>query len=352
MGPPTSLGMAAFLPLALAAGYYVTSYIMSPRYDQCLSSSLTSIISDFAGDRMIYSFALMGGIWLAQTAYKLYKQSVQPMVYFISTPPRDISALGKWVVLSDVIGNTTGEAFARHAAEAGSNLILLGRKSRKLDQFALDLDKLGYLGGARTKIETVSWYRNENGTDIDDAAFWAQVDEKVASATADDGLGLLVHCCSSDTKQSSWKGPPEGYSRRLIGAVLPQMAFRNQGAIVCVSTTDAYVDGDIYPDRNDLLDCAPACAAYTQQLIQSLHGKYRPLGIDCLSVFLCASWSDPQTCLPKGTFARLVLRYLRPSAETIVEASLKALGRQAELTPSESLFAQSCRYSMGYEEKI
>ena len=281
------------------------------------------------------------------------------MVDFISTPPRDIRAMGRWVVLSNVIGNPSGEAFARHAAEAGCDLILLGGRSKKIDQFALDLDKLGYLGGARTRIKIIGWNKkgNENENEIDSkdsGAFWNRVEEEVASATTDGGLALVVHCCSSSSKSSRPVIPSEGYSRRLIGTALPQMAFRNQGAIVCISTTKVYADvDDTYPDRNDLLDCSPACAAYTRQLIHSLHKKYRPLGIDCLAASLCASWDDPLPCPPKSTFARMALRFLGPpSAQTIVEASLKALGRQPELTPSESLFAQACRYSLQYEEKI
>ena len=278
------------------------------------------------------------------------------MVNFISTPPRDIRVMGRWVVLSNFIGNTSGEAFARHAAEAGCDLILLGRKgtSRKLDQFALDLDKLGYLGGARTRIKTIAWNDNENENDSKDSgAFWTRVEEEVASATTDGGLALVVHCCSSSNKSSRPIMPSEGYSRRLIGTVLPQLAFRNQGAIVCISTTEVYTDVETYPDRNDLLDCGPACAAYTRQLIHSLHGKYRSLGIDCLAVSLCASWNDPLSCPPKSIFSRMILRFLGPpSAQTIVEACLKALGRQPELTPSESLFAQACRYSLQYEEKL
>ena len=291
-----------------------------------------------------------------QYARGLYVRSIKPMVDFISTPPRDIRVMGRWVLLSNVIGNPSGEAFARHAAEAGCDLILLGRRSKKLDQFALDLDKLGYLGGARTRIKTIAWNEYENEIDSKDSgAFWNRVEEEVASATTDDGLALVVHCCSSSSKSSRPVMPSEGYSRRLIGTALPQMAFRNQGAIVCISTTEVYADVsvDTYPDRNDLLDCSPACAAYTRQLIHSLHGKYRPLGIDCLAVSLCASWNDPLSCPPKSTFARMALRFLGPpSAQTIVEACLKALGRQPELTPSESLFAQACRYSLQYEEKI
>jgi hypothetical protein len=269
----------------------------------------------------------------------------------MSTPPRDIRTRGRWVVLSNCTGNP-GKAFARHAAEEGCDLILLGRKSRTLDQFALDLDKLGYLSGARTKIKTVAWDGDDNN-DKGHGIFWAQVEEQVASATADGGVALIVHCCSPDNKASRPSFPSEGYSRRLIGTILPQMAFRNQGAIISVTTTEAYANVETYPDRNDLLDCAPACAAYTRQLIQSLHGKYRPLGIDCLSVCNCVSWSDPLSCPPNSSVARMALRLLGPpSAETIVEASLKALGRQPELTPSETLFAQACRYSLEYEEKI
>lgn len=291
-------------------------------------------------------------ICVLQFARGLYKQSIKPMVDFISTPPRDIRAMGRWVLLSNIIGNPSGEAFARHAAEEGCDLILLGRKGRKLDQFALDLDKLGYLGGARTRIKTIGWNENENDS-LDSGAFWTRVEEEVASATTDGGLALVVHCCSSSSKPSATNIPSEGYSRRLVGTALPKIVFRNQGAIVCISTTEAYADVDTYPDRNDLLDCSPACAAYTRQLIQSLHGKYHPLGVDCLAVSLCASWNDPLSYPPKSAFARMVLRFLgTPSAETIVEASLKALGRQPELTPSESLFAQACRYSLEYEEKL
>ena len=291
-----------------------------------------------------------------QYARGLYVQSIKPMVDFVSTPPRDIRGMGRWVVLSNVIGNPSGEAFARHAAEAGCDLILLGGRSRKLDQFALDLDKLGYLGGARTRIKTIAWNKKENENENDNkdsGAFWNRVEEEVASARTNGGLALVVHCCSSSSKSSRPIMTSEGYSRRLIGTALPHMAFRNQGAIVCISTTEVYADVETYPDRNDLLDCSPACAAYTRQLIHSLHGKYRPLGIDCLAVSICASWNDPLSCPPKSTFARMALRFLGPpSAQTIVEACLKALGRQPELTPSESLFAQACRYSLQYEEKI
>ena len=282
----------------------------------------------------------------------LYTQSIKPMIDFISTPPRDIRAMGRWVILSNVIGNPSGEAFARHAAEAGCDLILLGRRSRKLDQFALDLDKLGYLGGARTRIKTIAW--NERKDDIkDSSAFWIRVEEEIASATTDGGLALVVHCCSSRSNPSRPIMPSEGYSRRLISTALPKLVFRNQGAIVCISTTEVFADVNTYPDRNDLVDCSQACAAYSRQLIHSLHGKYRPLGIECLAASICVSWNDPLSCPPKSIFARMVLRFLvPPSAQTIVEASLKALGRQPELSPSESLFAQACRYSLQHEEKL
>ena len=251
---------------------------------------------------------------ITRLIYLLYKETFQPIIKFISTPPRHVLSQGKWVVLSNIIGKSTGEAFARHLAEEGCNIIVLGIKSRELDGFVSDLDKLGFASGHRTRIEAVAWNVDADGDgneNDNDSEFWTRVGKLLGNTITDDGLGLVVHCCSNVHSSASSPAAAaarksmnsssslssasadimgtESYSRQLISAALPRMTFRNQGAIICISSDG---DGEPYPDRNDLIDCSPACAAYTRALVQSLYNKYRPLGIDCLSVLQRVSRPD------------------------------------------------------------
>mmetsp|Transcript_24296 Transcript_24296/g.50130 ORF Transcript_24296/g.50130 Transcript_24296/m.50130 type:complete len:364 (+) Transcript_24296:138-1229(+) len=360
------LAIASMLPLIMAVVYMYVLYAGSPSTVFPIHAHVSDLLGLWHNQhRMTVILAQIGALSILRYLYVLYKQTLKPIIKFMSTPPKNISDQGKWVVLSNIVGNPAGEAFARHLAEEGCDIILLGVRGRTLDGFVSDLDKYGYATGNKTVIEAVKW----DSTNNNDGECWSRLAVLLGSAMTDGGLGLVVHCCSnsspsgaassSSSKTKQMHGPSslsanmlgtEEYSRKVIQATLPQMAFRNQGGIVCLSSD---TDGEPYPDRNDLLDCSPARQAYTRKLVTSLYHKYRPLGIDCLSVLEYPYSKEQRPPPAEGVMARLVLTYLGPpSADTVVEASLKALGRQPVLTASECLFAQACRYSEQYEEKI
>lgn len=238
------------------------------------------------------------------------------------------------------MGHPVGEALASHLVRGGCSILLVGEGCVDIGVLAKHLEGLAERVGAGAHVKVL-----ETGEE----SFFDELSRHVGRIACDGGLGLVLHCCSKVTGQRGKSGlgfrsndvDHADFFRRLICITLPQMGFRNQGTIICVTPEPCPSSAGRYPDRNDLVDCSEARIAFVRGLVASdLYARYFPLGIRCLSVL--ERDNDSSTTREEVLETICAALFGHPTPDSTVLALLKALGRTPEIYYRDCLFAHVC----------
>jgi len=171
----------------------------------------------------------------------------------------------KWALIT---GATVGigDAFARHLAAQGYNLVINARS----------LDKLN---------ERAEYLRTTFGVEVEVLAADLAIDcERVESYIASHEIEVLINNAGFGLNQSFLASSIEDEERvldvlvrapmRLMHAVLPQMKKRNSGVIINVSSTAAFIAGGHYS----------AAKSYVTVMSESLHTQLLPTHVTVSSL--------------------------------------------------------------------
>jgi short-subunit dehydrogenase len=154
-----------------------------------------------------------------------------------------------------------GDAFARHLASLGYNLIINARTLDKLE-------------------ERATFLRNRFGVEVEVlAADLAKDCEKVEAYIASHEIEVLINNAGFGLNQSFLSSSIEDEEQvldvlvrapmRLMHAVLPQMRKRNSGIVINVSSTAAFIAGGHYS----------AAKSYLTVMSESLHTQLAPTNV-------------------------------------------------------------------------
>jgi short-subunit dehydrogenase len=171
----------------------------------------------------------------------------------------------KWALIT---GATVGigDAFARHLAAQGYDLVINARS----------LDKLN---------ERAEYLRTTFGVEVEVLAADLAIDcERVESYIASHEIEVLINNAGFGLNQSFLASSIEDEERvldvlvrapmRLMHAVLPQMKKRNSGVIINVSSTAAFIAGGHYS----------AAKSYVTVMSESLHTQLLPTHVTVSSL--------------------------------------------------------------------
>lgn len=171
----------------------------------------------------------------------------------------------KWALIT---GATVGigDAFARHLASEGFNLVINARSIDKLE-------------------ERASFLRKNYGIEVEIlAADLAKECEKVEAYIASHEIEVLVNNAGFGLNQSFLLSSIEDEEQvldvlvrapmRLMHAVLPQMRTRNSGTVMNVSSTAAFIAGGHYS----------AAKSYMTVMSESLHTQLAPTNVNVCSL--------------------------------------------------------------------
>ncbi len=166
----------------------------------------------------------------------------------------------KWALIT---GATVGigDAFARHLASQGYNLIINARTLDKLE-------------------ERATFLRNSFGVEVEIlAADLAKDCEKVEAYIETHEIEVLINNAGFGLNQSFLSSSIEDEEQvldvlvrapmRLMHAVLPQMRKRNSGIVINVSSTAAFIAGGHYS----------AAKSYLTVMSESLHTQLAPTNV-------------------------------------------------------------------------
>jgi short-subunit dehydrogenase len=166
----------------------------------------------------------------------------------------------KWALIT---GATVGigDAFARHLAAQGYNLVINARSLDKLNERAESL-------------------RTTFGVEVEVLAADLAIDcERVESYIASHEIEVLINNAGFGLNQSFLASSIEDEERvldvlvrapmRLMHAVLPQMKKRNSGIVINVSSTAAFIAGGHYS----------AAKSYVTVMSESLHTQLLPTNV-------------------------------------------------------------------------
>ncbi len=166
----------------------------------------------------------------------------------------------KWALIT---GATVGigDAFARHLASLGYNLIINARTLDKLE-------------------ERAAFLRKNYGIEVEVLAADLATDcEKVEAYIALHEIEVLINNAGFGLNQSFLSSPIEEEQRvldvlvrapmHLMHSVLPQMRKRNSGIVINVSSTAAFIAGGHYS----------AAKSYLTVMSESLHTQLAPTNV-------------------------------------------------------------------------
>jgi short-subunit dehydrogenase len=159
-----------------------------------------------------------------------------------------------------------GDAFARHLASQGYNLVINARSLDKLE-------------------ERATFLRSTYGIDVEVlSADLAKECEKVDAYIASHEIEVLVNNAGFGLNQSFLSSSIEDEEQvldvlvrapmRLMHAVLPQMRKRNSGIVINVSSTAAFIAGGHYS----------AAKSYLTVMSESLHTQMLPTNVKVCSL--------------------------------------------------------------------
>jgi short-subunit dehydrogenase len=171
----------------------------------------------------------------------------------------------KWALIT---GATVGigDAFARHLASQGFNLVVNARSVDKLE-------------------ERAAFLRKNYGVEVEIlAADLAKECEKVEAYIASHEIEVLVNNAGFGLNQSFLLSSIDDEEQvldvlvrapmRLMHAVLPQMRTRNSGTVLNVSSTAAFIAGGHYS----------AAKSYMTVMSESLHTQLAPTNVNVCSL--------------------------------------------------------------------
>jgi len=171
----------------------------------------------------------------------------------------------KWALIT---GATVGigDAFARHLASQGFNLVINARSVDKLE-------------------ERAAFLRKNYGVEVEIlAADLAKECEKVEAYIASHEIEVLVNNAGFGLNQSFLLSSIDDEEQvldvlvrapmRLMHAVLPQMRTRNSGTVLNVSSTAAFIAGGHYS----------AAKSYMTVMSESLHTQLAPTNVNVCSL--------------------------------------------------------------------
>ena len=171
----------------------------------------------------------------------------------------------KWALIT---GATVGigDAFARHLASQGFNLVINARSVDKLE-------------------ERAAFLRKNYGVEVEIlAADLARECEKVEAYIASHEIEVLVNNAGFGLNQSFLLSSIDDEEQvldvlvrapmRLMHAVLPQMRTRNSGTVINVSSTAAFIAGGHYS----------AAKSYMTVMSESLHTQLAPTKVNVCSL--------------------------------------------------------------------
>ena len=171
----------------------------------------------------------------------------------------------KWALIT---GATVGigDAFARHLASEGFNLVINARSLDKLE-------------------ERAAFLRKTYGVEVEIlAADLAKECEKVEAYIASHEIEVLINNAGFGLNQSFLLSSIDDEEQvldvlvrapmRLMHAVLPQMRTRNSGTVLNVSSTAAFIAGGHYS----------AAKSYMTVMSESLHTQLAPTNVNVCSL--------------------------------------------------------------------
>lgn len=229
-----------------------------------------------------------------------------------SSPNTLARRYGPWAVVTGA-SDGIGEAFARHLAKEGLNLVLVARREAVLRDLAAELQR-----GHGVECRVV-------GADLADLESVRQL----AGCTAALDVGLLVAAAGFGTSGpllGSDLAVETGMADLNCRSVLAQawhfgarFARRGRGGVVFMSSLLAF-------QGTPRAAHYAATKAYVQSLAEGLRVEWAPLGVDVI-----ASAPGP---IRSGFAARAGMRMPRDlPAEVVARATMDALGRRATVRP-------------------
>jgi short-subunit dehydrogenase len=178
---------------------------------------------------------------------------------------------GPWALIAGA-SEGTGAAFARQAAAAGLNCVLVARRTEPLDALATELHE-----NHKVEVRTI----------VQDLAKPGAADH-LASTCADLEVGLFVSNAGSDSTGSqfldaplnAWRGLVDRNIRTLMESVYafaPPMKARRRGGMVLMSSGTAL-------GGQTRLAVYSASKAFDLNFAESLWSELGPHGVDVLAV--------------------------------------------------------------------
>lgn len=177
---------------------------------------------------------------------------------------------GLWAVISGA-SDGTGAAYARQLAEAGLNLVLIGRRPEPLEALA---EELKSAHGIETRIASIDLYQSGAG-------------ERVLLAAAGVEVGLYISNAGADTNGKPFLDAPFEAWRNLINrnvlnmseavyGFAAQMKTRGRGGLILMSS-GAGLGGQAG------VAVYSATKAFDLNLAESLWMELKPHGIDVVA---------------------------------------------------------------------
>jgi hypothetical protein len=223
---------------------------------------------------------------------------------------------GPWALVTGA-SSGIGEEFARQLAARGVSLVLTARRKDRLDALA---DALVRAHGVEARVVAVDLGRRDFLPEIEKAAQGVEI-------------GLLVNNAGFGRKGRFLDGDIEGDLSMLdVNCRAPlllahaygrKMAARRRGGIIFTSSTAAF-QGTPFTSHY------AATKGWGLQLAEGLACELREEGVDVLA--LCPGPTDTEGPRRTGVDPRKVPVKMM-SAEPVVAAALKALGKQTVVIP-------------------
>ena len=223
----------------------------------------------------------------------------------------------KGIVVITEASTNLGEAFARKLASRGNNLLLIGRKKKRLDALANELE---FIHNIRTEVIKADLSENRDMLKVE-KKLSERDDIKLLVNNAGFGMTSYFSNTTSARIREMLNLHVLAFTR-LIKAVLPQMMRKNKGAIINLSSIAAFVTT---PLVNPLYGSTKAyIVAFSKALFMELKEKGHDIKIQAL----CPGFTKTSFYETEGyrDFNENVIpKWLFISNERIVEDSLNAL---------------------------
>jgi short-subunit dehydrogenase len=218
-----------------------------------------------------------------------------------------LARFGDWALITGASAGI-GQEFARQLAAEGMHLVIVARRTDRLDTLAAELTQAHGVQVRPVSLDLTA----------DDA-----VDALVA-ATADIEVGLLINNAGFGDAGRFWRREPALLTR----ALLPGMIERKRGAIITVASVLA-----LFPVPYETTYAATK--AFDLSFGEALAHELKATGV--VSMVLCPSLTATEMIVAEGfdeAIATKVYRYADPPAK-VVRIALRSLGRKRTAGPRD-----------------